>query len=73
MRGSNPEEEPSEGLSIWIWARRAHDPRLTRNMMRRTDYAHFMVHASSDPALLREAPAITGVTPAQDAVAHATA
>jgi hypothetical protein len=58
VRGSDLGEGPSEGLPIW--AERAHDPRLSRNRMRRTDFALFMVHALTDPDLVRQAPAITG-------------
>lgn len=58
VRGSDLEEGPSEGLPVW--ARHAHDPTLARNLMRRTDFALFMVAALTDPALIREAPAITG-------------
>ena len=58
VRGSDLEEGPGEGLPIW--ARRVGDPRLASNLTRRTDFALFMVAALTDPALIREAPAITG-------------
>jgi uncharacterized protein YbjT (DUF2867 family) len=61
VRGSDLVEGPPEGLPIW--AARAHDPRLAHNRMTRTDFARFMVHALTDPALVRQAPAITGVGP----------
>lgn len=62
VRGSDLEEGPSEGLPIW--AHHVGDPILARNRMRRTDFALFMVHALTDPALVREAPALVGVGPA---------
>lgn len=58
VRGSDLEEGPSEDLPVR--ARHAHDPALARNLMRRTDFALFMVAALTDPALIQEAPAITG-------------
>lgn len=58
VRGSNLEEGESEGLPVW--AHHAHDPLLASNLTRRTDFALFMVTALTDPALIREAPAITG-------------
>ena len=58
VRGSDLEEGPSEGLPVW--ARHAHDPTLARNLMRRKDFALFMVAALTDPTLIQEAPAITG-------------
>lgn len=58
MRGSDLEEGPSEGLPIW--ARHVGDPVQAANRTRRTDFALFMVHALTDPALVREAPAIVG-------------
>lgn len=62
VRGSDLEEGPPEGLPIW--AHHVGDPILPRNLMRRTDFALFMVHALTDPALAREAPALVGVGPA---------
>jgi len=58
VRGSDLEEGPSEGLPLW--ARHVGDPVLASNRTRRTDYALFMVEALTDPALVREAPAIVG-------------
>ncbi|MCP1167690.1 NAD(P)-dependent oxidoreductase [Limimaricola litoreus] len=58
VRGSDLEEGPSEGLPVW--ARHVGDPILASNLTRRTDFALFMVAALTDPALVREAPAITG-------------
>ncbi|SFB13337.1 NAD(P)H-binding [Poseidonocella pacifica] len=58
VRGSDLEEGPSEGLPVW--ARHVGDPILASNLTRRTDFALFMVVALTDPALIREAPAITG-------------
>ncbi len=60
VRGSNLQEGESEGLPIW--ARHLGDPVLADNLTRRTDFALFMVAALTDPALLREAPAISGRT-----------
>ncbi|WP_341211482.1 NAD(P)H-binding protein [uncultured Limimaricola sp.] len=60
VRGSNLEEGESEGLPIW--ARHVGDPVLAGNLTRRTDFALFMVAALTDPALIREAPAISGRT-----------
>ena len=70
VRGSNLEEGESEGLPVW--AHHAHDPILASNLTRRTDFALFMVAALTDPALIREAPAITGrnSTSAQQALAR---
>lgn len=62
VRGSNLEEGESEGLPIW--ARHVGDPVLAGNLTRRTDFALFMVAALTDPALIREAPAISGRTSA---------
>ena len=58
VRGSDLAEGPSEGLPVW--ARHVGDPALARNLTKRVDYALFMVHALTDPALVREAPAISG-------------
>lgn len=56
VRGSDLEEGPSEGLPVWS----AHvgDPVLASNRTRRTDFALFMVAALTDPALIRQTPAI---------------
>ncbi len=58
VRGSDLREGPSEGLPVW--ARHVGDPVLRRNLTHRVDYARFMVHALTDPELVREAPAISG-------------
>jgi uncharacterized protein YbjT (DUF2867 family) len=58
VRGSDLEEGPSEGLPVW--SRHVGDPVLASNMMRRIDFALFMVDALTNPALVREAPAIVG-------------
>jgi hypothetical protein len=68
VRGSDLEEGPSEGLPVW--SRHAGDPILASNLTRRTDFALFMVAALTDPALIREAPAIVGCRSAS-AIAHA--
>lgn len=68
VRGSDLEEGPSEGLPVW--ARHVGDPVLSSNRTRRIDFARFMVHALTDPALIREAPAIVGCnTPSARAAA----
>ena len=56
VRGPELEEGASEGLPLWS----AHvgDPVLASNIVRRTDFALFMVHALTDDRLVREAPAI---------------
>lgn len=56
VRGSDLEEGPSEGLPLW--APHVGDPVLAANRTRRTDFALFMVAALTDPALIRQAPAI---------------
>ena len=58
VRGSDLEEGPAQGLPVW----RPHvgDPVLASNLTRRIDFAAFMVHALTDPALIQQAPAIVG-------------
>lgn len=56
VRAADLEDGESEGLPIW--ARHVGDPALRSNRVRRTDFARFMVEALTDPALVREAPAI---------------
>lgn len=68
VRGSDLEEGPSEGLPVW--SRHVGDPILASNLTRRVDFALFMVAALTDPALIREAPAIVGCRSAS-AIAHA--
>lgn len=68
VRGSDLEEGASEGLPVW----RQHvgDPALASNRTRRIDFALFMVHALTDPALLQQAPAIVSCQSAS-ALTHA--
>lgn len=56
VRAPDLEEGPTEGLPLW--APHVGDPVLRANRVRRTDFALFMVHALTDPALVRQAPAI---------------
>ena len=58
VRAADLEDGTSEGLPVW--AHHVGDPRLKSNRVRRTDFALFMVHALTTPALVREAPAIVG-------------
>ncbi|BDZ41925.1 hypothetical protein GCM10025865_12240 [Paraoerskovia sediminicola] len=58
VRGSDLEEGESEGLPVW--SRHVGDPVLASNLVRRTDFALFMVAAASDDSLVHEAPAIVG-------------
>jgi hypothetical protein len=68
VRGSDLEEGESQGLPVW--SHHVGDPVLESNLTRRVDYAHFMVEAVENDALIREAPAIVGrLTPS--ALAHA--
>lgn len=68
VRGCDLEEGESEGLPIW--AEHAHDPRLASNLVRRTDFALFMVHALTDDGLIHKAPAIVGrIAPSAQLVA----
>lgn len=67
VRGSDLEEGESQGLPVW--SRHVGDPVLASNLTRRVDFALFMVDALTNPALIREAPAIVGCqTPS--ALAH---
>jgi hypothetical protein len=56
VRGSDLEEGDSQGLPVWS----AHvgDPILESNIVRRVDFALFMVSALEDDGLIHEAPAI---------------
>jgi len=56
VRGSELEEVESEGLPVW--SRHVGDPVLTSNLVRRIDFALFMVAALEDDTLVQEAPAI---------------
>jgi hypothetical protein len=53
-----------------VWSRHVGDPILESNIMRRVDFALFMVTAMENDELIHEAPAIVGrLTPS--ALAHA--
>jgi len=68
VRGSDLEEGESQGLPVW--SRHVGDPILESNIMRRVDFALFMVDALENDELVHEAPAIVGCqTPS--ALAHA--
>ena len=68
VRGSDLEEDESEGLPVW--SRHVGDPILASNRTRRVDFALFMVAALEMDELIHEAPAIVGCqTPS--ALAHA--
>jgi hypothetical protein len=68
VRGSGLEEGESQGLPVW--SRHVGDPILASNIVRRTDFALFMVDALTNDELIHEAPAIVGCrTPS--ALAHA--
>jgi len=70
VRGSDLEEGESQGLPVW--SRHVGDPILASNIVRRVDYALFMVEALTNDNLIHEAPAIVGCrTPS--ALAHAAA
>jgi NAD(P)-dependent dehydrogenase (short-subunit alcohol dehydrogenase family) len=58
VRGSDLEEGPSEGLPVW--SKHVGDSILASNLMRRVDFALFMVAALEDESLIQEAPAIVG-------------
>lgn len=60
VRGSSLEEGPSQGLPIW--RDRAHDPSLSSDIMRRTDFAEFMVAAIENDELIQKAPALVSRT-----------
>jgi hypothetical protein len=67
VRGSDLEEGDSQGLPVW--SRHVGDPILESNIMRRVDYALFMISALENDSLIHEAPAIVGCrTPS--ALAH---
>lgn len=70
VRGSDLEEGESEGLPVW--SRHVGDPVLKSNLVRRIDYADFMVAALTDPELVQEAPAIVS-RQSRSALAHAAA
>jgi NAD(P)-dependent dehydrogenase (short-subunit alcohol dehydrogenase family) len=56
VRGSDLEEDDSEGLPVW--SRHVGDPVLESNITRRVDFALFMVEALENDELIHEAPAI---------------
>jgi uncharacterized protein YbjT (DUF2867 family) len=58
VRGSDLEEGASQGLPVW--SRHVGDPILRSNIMRRVDFARFMVEALENDELVHEAPAIVG-------------
>jgi hypothetical protein len=68
VRGSDLEEGESQGLPVW--SRHVGDPILASNIVRRTDFALFMVDAITNDKLIHEAPAIVGCR-TQSALAHA--
>jgi uncharacterized protein YbjT (DUF2867 family) len=58
VRGSDLEEGESQGLPVW--SRHVGDPVLASNIVRRVDFALFMVAALENDELIHEAPAIVG-------------
>lgn len=58
VRGCDLEEGDSEGLPVW--AHHVGDPILASNLVRRTDFALFMVDALTNDSLIQAAPAIVG-------------
>ena len=68
VRGSDLEDGEAQGLPVW--SRHVGDPVLASNRTRRVDFAHFMIRALGDDALVHEAPAIVGCQTAS-ARAHA--
>ena len=68
VRGSDLEEGESQGLPVW--SRHVGDSILESNILRRVDFALFMLAAVENDELVNEAPAIVGCrTPS--ALAHA--
>lgn len=70
VRGSDLEEGESEGLPVW--SEHVGDAVLASNRTRRVDFAHFLVHALEDDALIQKAPAIVSAK-SVSALAHAQA
>lgn len=66
VRGCDLEEGDSEGLPVW--AGHVGHPALADNLMRRTDFALFMVHAITAKELERKAPALVGRNSASSAL-----
>lgn len=58
VRGSDLEEGESQGLPVWSY--HVGDPILKSNLMRRVDFALFMVEALENDDLIQQAPAIVG-------------
>eukprot|EP01006_Ploeotia_vitrea_P059021 TRINITY_DN70882_c0_g1_i1.p1 TRINITY_DN70882_c0_g1~~TRINITY_DN70882_c0_g1_i1.p1 ORF type:complete len:248 (-),score=95.77 TRINITY_DN70882_c0_g1_i1:13-756(-) len=56
VRGPDLETGDSEGLPLW--SRHVQDPVVKSNIVRRIDFALFMVHAITDDSLIQEAPVI---------------
>lgn len=57
VRGSDLEEGPSQGLPVW--AEHVGDSAIAGNIVRRTDFALFMVEALTNDGLIQKAPAIS--------------
>ncbi|MBL6427716.1 MULTISPECIES: NAD(P)H-binding protein [Maritimibacter] len=68
VRGPDLEEGESQGLPVW--SHHAQDDVLASKLVRRTDFALFMVSALTDDTLVHQAPAIVSRV-SQSAVAHA--
>jgi hypothetical protein len=58
VRASDLEEGESQGLPVW--SRHVGDPILESNLVRRIDFALFMVDTLTNDELVHEAPAIVG-------------
>jgi hypothetical protein len=58
VRSSDLEEGPSEGLPVY--SEHVGDPILDSNIVRRTDFALFMVDALTNDELVHQSPAIVG-------------
>ena len=71
VRGCDLEEGDSQGLPVW--ARHVGDPILASNLVRRVDFALFMVAALEDETLIAEAPAIVGCQAASVEAVRGTA
>lgn len=57
VRASNLEEGATLGRAVW--AERVEDPILSKNLIRRVDFAQFMVDAIENKELIQKAPAIS--------------
>jgi hypothetical protein len=57
VRASNLEE--GETLGHAVWAERIGDPAISKNLIRRIDFAQFMVDAIENTELIQRAPAIS--------------